>query len=95
MENIKDTTITVGADTDSAEMTVSSFFTDFMDQYDNVEIGTHIDTGPAIDALNTILSTGQMTADQVSAALAAIGWEPTIEWQYFDAQDKMVATSST
>ena len=57
-------------------MNLTSFFDTFMDQYDHLEIGTHINSGPAIDGLNSILSAGQMTADQITAALNAIGWEP-------------------
>ena len=53
------------------------------DQWDNEEIGFTItaDTSPVLSGLQDCLNAGTMTAEQVSAALNGIGWEPEITWK--------------
>lgn len=75
--------------------TISGFFDTFMDQYDNLEVGANINTGPAIDALNSLLMTGQMTAAQITAALNAIHWAPQITFQEMTIDEWQAATGST
>lgn len=56
---------------------------DSFDQWDNEEIGFTIDadTSSVLSGLQDCLNAGTMTAEQVSAALNGIGWEPEITWK--------------
>ena len=60
-----------------------SAFDAFLAQNADAEVGTtvNMDTSGAIAGLNTLLSTGVMTAEGITAALNAIGWEPEITWE--------------
>lgn len=46
---------------------------------ENIEIGTSIEDAPFYDALNQMLTSGQLTADEVNAILSTIGYDPDIE----------------
>jgi hypothetical protein len=79
-------TTIINAETGEAESALTYFQT-ALDEWDGKEVGftLNADTAGAeanvIASLNSILSSGQMTADQISAALAGIGWEPEITWE--------------
>ena len=85
--------IQINAETDSAQNAIEYFQT-ALDQWDNKEYGFTLtaDTSAAsaqvIDALNSMLSAGTMTADEIEAALNAIGWEPEIEWASLPAEEE-------
>lgn len=61
--------------------TIKSIFDDFQNNYSNIEIGTNIDTSSALAGLDALLASGVMTADEITAALNAIGWEPEIDYE--------------
>lgn len=46
---------------------------------ENIEIGTSVEDAPFYDALNQMLTSGQLTADEVNAILSTIGYDPDIE----------------
>lgn len=64
-----------------------SLFQDFMDQWDNKEIGFTLtaDTDQAsanvLDTLNTLARTGVMTGEQIQEALNSIGWSPEMSYR--------------
>lgn len=62
--------------------TIGDMLNTFGDEFSDKEIGFEItaDDSPAIAALNSVLEAGGMTADQIQAAMNAIGWEPEIEY---------------
>lgn len=80
--------IVINVETGEAESALT-YLQNALDQWDGEEFGftIHADTEGAqanvIASLNSILSAGQMTADQITAALNAIGWEPEITWKEY------------
>jgi len=62
--------------------TIGEVLNNFGDQHANEPVGfvATIDNTPAIAGLNELLSAGEMTAEEMTAALATIGWEPEIEY---------------
>lgn len=69
---------------------VGNMLSSFADQYANTPIGVTIDDAPAIDALNNLMWSGQMTAEEIQAALNAIGWQPEVEMQEYELTEKDV-----
>ena len=67
---------------------LSTLLNGFGDQYADEEIGFTItaDDEPAINALNALLQSGAMTADQMNQLLATIGWKPEITYQTADGK---------
>lgn len=78
--------ILINAETGKAESALTYLQT-ALDQWDGEEIGFTINADTAgaeanvIASLQSILDAGAMTADQISAALNSIGWEPEITWE--------------
>lgn len=68
--------------------TVGTLLNNFGDQYADKEIGFTVtaDDEPAIAALNQLLASGAMTADQMNDLLATIGWAPEITYQTADGK---------
>lgn len=68
--------------------TVGTLLNNFGDQYADKEIGFTVtaDDEPAITALNQLLASGAMTADQMNDLLATIGWAPEITYQTADGK---------
>lgn len=68
--------------------TVGTLLNNFGDQYADKEIGFTVtaDDEPAITALNQLLASGAMTADQMNSLLATIGWAPEITYQTADGK---------
>lgn len=62
--------------------TVGELFNNFGDQYADKLAGfkIDIDDSQALSTLDALLSSGQMTVDQMNAAFATIGWIPEIEY---------------
>lgn len=62
----------------------------FGDQYADMPIGFEVtaNTDPALQAFDSLLQSGQMTAEQITAALNTIGWEPEIVYQEALVEDK-------
>lgn len=74
-------TITINIDGNATNLL--TVLQDSFDQWDNEEIGFTIDadTSSVLSGLQDCLNAGTMTAEQVSAALNGIGWEPEITWK--------------
>ena len=76
----------INAETGKAENALTYLQT-ALDQWDGKEVGFTINADTAgaeanvIASLQSILDAGAMTADQISAALNSIGWEPEITWE--------------
>ena len=62
---------------------------------ENIEIGASIEDAPFYDALNMMLTQGQLTADQVNDILSTIGYNPEIEMVTlpFDAAEYTAASN--
>lgn len=62
----------------------------FGDKYADMPIGFEVtaNTDPALQAFDSLLQSGQMTAEQITAALNTIGWEPEIVYQEALVEDK-------
>ena len=61
----------------------------------NVQPGAYLDDTGFIDGLNSMLSNGQMTVDQVNTMFSMMGYNPTISWKterkpVFDLSDYSV-----
>ena len=65
---------------EEAQATMDSILTQIMEMdLENIEIGASIEDAPFYDALNMMLTQGQLTADQVNDILSTIGYNPEIE----------------
>ena len=79
-------TIKVDAETEEAYSGLSDFFQNAFDRWDGEELGFTINAdtagaeGAVISAMNNMLASGQMTAQGITEALNAIGWEPEIDY---------------
>lgn len=60
---------------------------------DPVTIGTQIDNTAAFDGLQELLNQGAMTADEMNAFLASIGYDPVIEYDEMTV-DEAIASGS-
>ena len=62
--------------------TLDVLLDDYFDQWNDKEIGFELtaDDTQAIEALQNLIDSGDITADGINEALAGIGWEPEIEW---------------
>lgn len=80
-------TITINIDGNATNLL--TVLQDSFDQWDNEEIGFTIDadTSSVLNGLQDCLNAGTMTAEQVSAALNGIGWEPEITWETVEVGD--------
>lgn len=93
-----DVAVVVNAETGQAESALT-YLQNALDQWDNEEFGFTIkaDTAGAeanvIASLQNILSAGQMTADEITRALNAIGWQPQIE--YLPVEFQQVESGTT
>ena len=54
---------------------------------DDIEIGASLDSAGLTDVFNALITSGQMTADQVNAALESIGFEPELTYQEVPVED--------
>ena len=99
---VKDHPISIDIDADGVQEQmagVTQFFQDAFDQWDNKELGFTInaDTEGAeanvISTMNSLLASGQMTAEGITAALNSIGWQPEIEYTEVDAQGNQTANT--
>lgn len=83
--SLSNQTVEIDIDTDGVAdelTTLGELLNNFGDEYSDQDIGFEItaDDSPAIAALNNILTSTNMTAEQMQAALNAVGWEPEIEY---------------
>jgi hypothetical protein len=76
--------------------TIGTLLNAFGDEHANEPIGftATLDNTPAIAGLNQLLAAGQMTVDQMNEALAAIGWEPEIEYTVLTATGEQYSTTT-
>lgn len=86
-----DKEVTVTLDKDGLQndiTTVGELLNNFGDQFADKEIGfvATVDDEPAIAGLNDLLASGALTADQMNALLATIGWAPEITYQTADGK---------
>ena len=90
------TTVTVNVDGVDKSINILDLFQNQLDEWDGKEIGFTItpNTAPALASMNDLLKAGTLTADQITAALNAIGWEPEIEYTVMTAQGEQIATTS-
>lgn len=79
-EAAKDYIIGLGLDPEATN-TITSFLDDIINQDHNLEVGASVDLGDSVDQINKLLEAGVITAEQVTAAFGAIGYEPNIEWR--------------
>jgi len=87
----KNMTLNVDVNADGAVNaldTVGSMFSDLIDNYSDTPIGVTINPESAIAGLNEIVQAGGETAEQVMAALNAIGWTPEIEMETVPITDE-------
>ena len=81
---------------EEAQATMDSILTQIMEMnLENIEIGASIEDAPFYDALNMMLTQGQLTADQVNDILKTIGYNPEIEMVTlpFDAAEYTAASN--
>ena len=83
-------TVDIDVDADGVAdqlVTIGELFNNFGDEYADEEIGFTLtaDQSPAIASMNELLMSGEMTADEINAALAAIGWQPDIQYMEIPA----------
>ena len=76
-------TVTIKINGVEQAVDILDMFQNQFDQWDGQEVGFTVDadTAPAINNMNDLLNAGTMTAEQITAALNSIGWEPNITWQ--------------
>lgn len=76
-------TVTIKINDVEQTINILDMFQNQFDQWDGQEVGFTVDadTAPAINNMNDLLNAGTMTAEQITAALNSIGWEPNITWQ--------------
>ena len=79
---------------------LTNFFQNAFDHWDNMDdITIHADVEGAeasvIGAMQSMLNSGQMTADGINAALAAIGWEPEISYEPVTVVSSDAATGTS
>lgn len=76
-------TVTINVDGVDKSINVLDLFQTQLDEWDGKEIGFTItpDTAPALASMNELLKAGTLTADQITAALNTIGWEPEIIYE--------------
>lgn len=95
-DGLEATTI-INAETGEAENALTYFQT-ALDQWDGKEVGFTINADTAgaeanvIATMQNILDAGTMTADQITAALNAIGWEPEITWETIQLDDSQIGS---
>lgn len=61
---------------------------------DDIEIGTTLDDSGMTDAFNALIASGEMTAEQVSAALENIGFEPELSYEEMSLGDAAKASTT-
>lgn len=61
---------------------------------DDIEIGTTLDDSGMTDAFNALIASGEMTAEQVSAALENIGFEPELSYKEMSLGDAAKASTT-
>ena len=76
----KDYVLNLGLE-EGATNTINSLLDEVINQDRNIAIGTSVDLGNSVEEINKLLEAGVLTADQITAAFNAIGYEPNIKWK--------------
>ena len=89
--------ILFGADFDKdslsdAEQTLLNMLDEF--DPDDIKIGTTLDDSGMTEAFNALITSGKMTAEQVSAALENIGFEPELSYKEMSLGDAAEASTT-
>lgn len=61
---------------------------------DDIKIGTTLDDSGMTEAFNALITSGEMTAEQVSAALESIGFEPELSYEEMSLGDAAKASTT-
>lgn len=75
--------------------TATDLIDSFVDKYQNQPIGFNVDSGPFIDALNSMLAAGQVTTDQIQAYFNSLGWNPEITYDWHELRGTGNLTGKT
>ena len=69
---------------------------DTLDKFDpdDIKIGTTLDDSGMTEAFNALIASGEMTAEQVSAALENIGFEPELSYEEMSLGDAAKASTT-
>lgn len=98
MEGIE-ATATVNIDGEQQVINVLDTLQTQFDEWDGKDIGFTItpDIEPALASMGQLLASGTMTAEQITAALNSIGWQPNIQYMEHEVteQDKSQGYAST
>lgn len=79
IEAAKDYVVGLGID-DSGVQVFNDLIDNLMAQDHTIGIGAEVDMGDSIDQINELMQAGVLTADEVTKAFNAIGYEPEIDW---------------
>lgn len=98
MEGIE-ATATVNIDGEQQVINILDTLQTQFDEWDGKDIGFTItpDIEPALASMGQLLASGTMTAEQITAALNSIGWQPNIQYMEHEVteQDKSQGYAST
>ena len=95
-DDLENRTITVEVDGETAQSQLTSLLNSFGDQFADKAAGfvvtPEIDTTGASAALMNLMYEGAHTAEAITNALNAIGWEPIIEYKEYPLSDQEKTT---
>ena len=90
-EIAKDFVLSIGLD-EASESQVFSAIDNIINsaEYDDLVFGATLETTPFYDALQGLLDGGVVTVDQMNAILENIGFEPTVEMETENKNNKLL-----
>ena len=89
--------ILFGVDFDESSLSdAEQTLLDTLDKFDpdDIKIGTTLDDSGMTEAFNALIASGEMTAEQVSAALESIGFEPELSYEEMSLGDAAKASTT-